>query len=307
MEREAFQQLSRPEVASIMAAAGPKVCVFPFNGTRRWFMLEQAGRGGDVGAAYFEAVTDRLIELSQLLFEHGVATLLMPLLSPHLFRARGPAYTDQTVRALSLLTDDPRFLAFYRTYDVRVRFYGEFEAFLSAEGPAELVDRFNAVTTATAGNRRHRLFWGICADDAVNATASLAVRHYRENGVVPDRRALIEGYYGEYVPPVDIFISSAKPRAFDMPLLSSGREDLYFTVTPSPYLNERQLRDILYDHMFSRRNDTHDYDAMSPDDWAALRQFYVLNQGKTLGVGARLRSWGPWHPLPQVMLPEELI
>ena len=40
MELESFLQLPLEEAARLVRADGPKVAVFPINGTRRWFMLE---------------------------------------------------------------------------------------------------------------------------------------------------------------------------------------------------------------------------------------------------------------------------
>jgi hypothetical protein len=79
-----------------------------------------------------------------------------------------------------------------------------------------------------------------------------------------------------------------------MPLLALGEEDLYFTVTPSFYLSERQLRDILYDHLYTRRVE-------EGDNWAVMKEFYRVNMNKTLGVGAQREGF--WYPLPQVNLP----
>ena len=41
---ERFLKLPPEQVASLVNAAGQKVCVFPVNGTRRWFMLEHADK-----------------------------------------------------------------------------------------------------------------------------------------------------------------------------------------------------------------------------------------------------------------------
>ena len=161
---------------------------------------------------------------------------------------------------------------------------------------------------------------------AVNATtvAGLAVRYYLEHGRVPDRRALVEMYYGEVVGPVDFFIGFGKLRAFDMPLVATGREDLYFTISPSLYLTQRQLRRILYDHLWARTRTKADLQPdevnaavdsrpgvqtgqtgeLSADDLASMKRFYKANLGRTLGVGTRHQS-GRWHPLPQVEAPPD--
>ena len=297
MDAKTFRNLSRGDVAQIMGEAGPKVCVFPLNGTRRWFMLERARPNEDFASAYLDAITTRLVEICQLLFEHGVDTLLMPILSPHLFQARGDGYTRMTIEALTLLTDHPKFLDFYEAQAVRVRFYGDYGQYFAGTPYAYLLDHFDSVTQNTLAHKGHRLFWGVCAHDGVETTAALAIRYYKERGHEPDKRALVEMYYGEYIPPVDFFITALKPRAFDMPLVTNGREDLYFTVTPSPYLTEVQLRDILFDHLYARPKEETNYQGMEPEDWLSLRQFYEANQNKTLGVGARHKQWGIWYPV----------
>ena len=49
MDRDNFLALPAGEVAKIVRGSGSKVCVFPFNGTRRWFLLEY-GRDFDSDA-----------------------------------------------------------------------------------------------------------------------------------------------------------------------------------------------------------------------------------------------------------------
>jgi hypothetical protein len=88
-----------------------------------------------------------------------------------------------------------------------------------------------------------------------------------------------------------------------MPLLETGEQDLYFTVSPSPYLTGAQLVAILYDHLISRREMDTDYAAMSPDDWARMKAFYQINLGKTQGVGVQSRHGGFWYPKSQVQVP----
>jgi adenosine tuberculosinyltransferase len=121
---------------------------------------------------------------------------------------------------------------------------------------------------------------------------------------LPDKRALVEMYYGEWVAPVDLFIGFDKPSAFDVPLVATGSEDLYFTVTPSPYLSQRQLRAILYDHLYSRRGSDADYDSLDAGAWQVMKEYYRSNLGNTLGVGTR--AGNIWYPLPQVTLPPAL-
>jgi tuberculosinol/isotuberculosinol synthase len=299
MDYSTFQNLTTQEIAQLVQANGPKVCVFALNGTRRWFMLEHAKPGEDFAAAYLAAITKRYIEIAQLLFDHGINTLLMPALSPYLM-ARGSDYVQLAANALTQLTDQPQFRNFYDAYKVRVRFYGDYKQCFVDTAFAHLPAQFDDLTAQTIGNGQHRLFWGVCAHDATETTIALSIRFYEKYGRQPDKQELISMYYGEAVPPVNIFISSAKLRAFDMPLISSGREDLYYSVSPSPYFTESQLRDILYDHLYARRKEKIDYGTLPPEKWAELRTFYQANLSKTLGVGQKDDS-GFWHPASQVI------
>jgi hypothetical protein len=81
---------------------------------------------------------------------------------------------------------------------------------------------------------------------------------------------------------------------FDMPLLGTGAEDLYFSISPSPYMTRRQLRAILYDHLYVRPAPEPDYATLSEQELQWLRQYYHRNRDYAFGVG-RLES-NLWIP-----------
>ncbi len=267
-------------------------------------MLEHASPDlSSMSDSYLGVMTDRHIELYQLLFDHGVDTLLTPIFGPDLLQ-RGDDYVEMAVDGMARLGTHPDFLAFYETYGVRVRFYGNYSQYLDRSSVARLSQAFDGATRETRSHRQCRLFFGLFAHDAVETVAALSVDFYNQHGQVPDKETLVELYYGEYVARVDFFIGFDRFSAFDMPLVSTGQEDLYFTVAPSPYLTKRQLRTILYDHMYIRPDDQADYSNLSPEDWSLMHEFYQTNLGRTQGVGARHGRQGFWYPLPQVNLPE---
>lgn len=316
MDIEAFQSLPTAEVARLVRAAGTKTCVFPLKGTRRWFLMEHAlPDAKDPARVYLDATMKRSIELYRLIFDHGIDALLTPTFSPDVM-ARGEDYMQMAAKGLARPATHPEYLAFYEEYGVRVRFYGDYRKYLDPTPHAYLSDLFDEVTARTMAHDRHRLFYGLFAHDPCETVAGLAVRYYLEHGRVPDKQALVEMYYGEYVGPVDFFIGFGKLRAFDMPLVATGREDLYFTISPSLYLTQPQLRTILYDHLWARTRTKADLQpaevnaavgsrpavqtgGLSADDLASMKRFYKANLGRTLGVGTRHQS-GRWHPLPQV-------
>ena len=89
IDRETFLELPTAEVAKLVRAAGTKVCVFPINGTRRWFMLEHQDQNN--AESYSSITWLRHIELYKLIFDHGCDTLLTPIFGPDLL-ARGESY-----------------------------------------------------------------------------------------------------------------------------------------------------------------------------------------------------------------------
>ena len=296
IHRDEFLSLPVEEVARIVRSAGPQVCVFPINGTRRWFMLEHSRRKWDDPlGAYMDIAAANHIALYKLIFDHGVDTLLTPTIGPDIL-LRGDEYMARIGgEGLARLAQGPDFQKFYTDYNVRVHFYGNHRRELKVTPYAHLSDLFDQAAQQTSSHRRFRLFFGVFGNDATQAVAEFTVQYYQENGRIPDRRQVVEMYYGEYIEPATFFIGFDRFSAFDYPLLGLGEENLYFTVAPSPYLTERQLRLILYDHLFTRRLPEPDYARLSPQVVQELHDYYHEHRDRVLGVGS-LKN-GFWIPL----------
>lgn len=295
MELKSFLRLSVDEVAQLVRTSGHKVCVFPINGTRRWFMLEYGSqKWGDPVTAYMDIAGRNHIGLYRLFFDHGIDTLLTPVFGSDIL-TRGDEYVRRIgVEGLARLAEHPAFTQFYDEYDVRIHFYGDHRGLLRRMKLAHLSDVFDAAAERTRDHKRFRLFFGVFANDATQAVAEYSANYFQANGRVPEKRELIEMYYGEYVEPVDLFIGFDRFSAFDMPLLATGEEDLYFTVSPSPYMDQVQLRHILYDHIYRRRSPEPEYGELPPEALQDLRDFYMANRRRTLGTGELIR--GIWVP-----------
>lgn len=304
MDIDSFQNLSTSEIAELVRERGPRVCVFPINGTRRWFVIECPQRAGEgLDEVYMSCLGKRHVELYRLFFDHGIETLLTPIFGPDLLE-RGAEYGRMMVKGLTWFARDQLFLRFYDEYDVRVRVYGDIDRYFRGTLYEGAIEAYEELARRTASHRAHRLFFGVCANDPTGQVADIAVAFYREHGRPPNRREVIEAYYGEYLPPVDLFIGFDRLAAFDMPLIATGSEDLYFTVSPSPYMDASTLRAILYDHMYARRV-SEDYGGLSPAGWKELGRFYRLNRHSVLGLGRQHASGCFWYPIPQVQLPPE--
>jgi adenosine tuberculosinyltransferase len=292
---EHFLQLPTQGVATLVKATGEKVCVFPVNGTRRWFMLEHSDEiGNDFFEAYMKASIKNHVELCAMLFDHGIHTILAPVFGRELMQ-RGDEYTQRVgIDGLVRTATDPNFRKFYEQYGVKVRFYGDYRDVLTGTPYEYALKSIYEVVEITKHNSRFRLFFGVFADAVTETLARLSVEHYLAHSAVPDKEALIRKYYGEDLPPVSIFIGFDKFSVFDMPLLSTGEEDLYFSVSPSPYMTERQLRAILYDHIYVRPTPEPDYTALGHDELNWLRNYYRNNKDYAFGVGKlKFNLWIP--------------
>lgn len=301
MDLETFQNLPTEAAAQLVRESGPKVCVFPINGTRRWFLLEHGFPEQNFVEKYLATIDDRHIELYKLLFDHGIDTLLTPVVGPDILeRERN---TDLVERGLmTWFGGNPGFLSFYDEYDVRVRVYGDAQRYLQDTSIAHVLQAFDETARRTAAHQRRRLFYGVCAHDATETIAGIGVHFYQQHNRLPSRYEIVEAYYGEYVEPASFFIGFGPFTAFDMPLLATGDEDLYFTISPSPYLDTHTLRAILYDHLYVRPGET-DCTDLAPKDLDGMRAFYQANLGRTLGVGEK--RGGIWYPRLQVVVPSE--
>jgi tuberculosinol/isotuberculosinol synthase len=304
LDKITFQQLPIDKVVQLVRDAGSKVCVFPINGTRRWFILEHpAQAASDFVDSYLHISSEKHLELYQLFFDHGIDTLLTPIFGPDILE-RDADYRPIIEQGLLWFAQNPDFLRFYDTYDVRVRVYGDVERYLRDTPYASVLEAFEGLVRRTESHHSRRLFFGLCAHDPAERVAQIGMEYFQKRGALPGKREIVEAYYGEYVDPVSFFIGFDRPSAYDMPLIATGEEDLYFTVSPSLYMDEETLRSILYDHLFSRR--IHEqYDELTPEDWQTLTDFYRSNRHHVLGVGDRSPKGNFWYPLPQVDLPAQ--
>jgi tuberculosinol/isotuberculosinol synthase len=295
IDRETFVNLPAIEIAKIVQGTGPQTCVFPINGTRRWYLLEHGNETHPNPIEdYIEITGQRHIETFKLFFQHGLDTLITPIFGGEILN-RGEDYMDRiAVAGMARLATNTDFLSFYEKYDVRVHFYGDYHQQFTGTPYAHLPDIFDRISKHTAHHQHYRLFYGVFANDATERTAEISIRFFQKNNRLPTRRDLIELYYGEYIEKANIFIGFEKFNVFDYPMLGWGEESLYFTVAPSLYLGDRQLRNILYDYLYLRPVQDPDYAVMPEQDFEAMRQFYAINRETTFGVG-EMRG-GIWYP-----------
>jgi hypothetical protein len=280
-----FLDLSMMEIADMVRASGTRVCVFPFNGTRRWFLLEHGRQHDDYALAYLSETAHGYIRLYKLLFEHGIETIVAPIFGGDILK-RGEPYLSQAIKGMGWLTGHADFMSLYDEYDVRVHFYGDYKKnVLSVTGGSSLLELFDNITQQTSPHIQHKLFYGVFGNDATEEIARISTKWYETHGTIPSRREIVEQYYGEYIEKADMFIGFERFAAYDFPMLNLGNESLYFTVAPSLYMTQTLLRKILYDHMYLRPLPEPDYSAMTDDELARIRNNYLTRRDNVFGVG----------------------
>ena len=285
---------SRERVARwILSRPRPVVMGWPFNGTRRWYLLHRGRRPNTDD--YVVTLIRRQAELHRLIFAHGISVIMAPGFGSELL-ARGTDYTRLVLGGLLRLVEDPVYQEMFSS-GTRIRFYGDFEEVLDTPAFRPILQVCADLTSATASGDGPLLLIGLFADAPYPTLARLSVEFATRRGRPPDRRELIEAYYGLDVPDLSIYLGFAQPGVFEVPLVATGLEDLYATLTPSPDLTEAQLRGILYDHLVTRRTPAPDYGTLSADARAALTEYNERYSGITLGVGRIDPITRVWTPL----------
>lgn len=289
---DTFVHLSNIQVARLVNEHGQKVCVIPISGVQSWYAMEY-GKNMDSHhpGHYMEEVTKKLLDMYYLFFSQGIHTLVSPLHG--LMEEDGEPLTSR-LRRLEILTTHSDFLCFYEKYGVRVHFFGDYRRQLAGTPYAYLTGQFERLSKHTRKNTDHRLFYGLFTGNAAENIAELSVRHFIRTGQVPNRRAMMELYYGDAIESADLFIGSDKFNPADYPLLNFAEENLYFTAAPSFYLDNGQLRRILHDHLHPRQEP--DYAQLSERELAALKDFYRAQRNMPMGLGSlRPGAWVSPH------------
>ena len=276
----------------VSARPEPVVMGWPYNGTRRWYIAYR--RRKPDAKDYLRVLIRRQAELHRLIFAHGVSVILAPSFGAETLR-RGEAYTRYALGGLALLPDDEVYRALIDS-GVRIRFYGDYERALADVGLSSALDACAALAAESAWGEGPLLLIGLFADDPYPTIARLSVEFAEREGRPPGRAELIEAYYGLPVPDLSLYVGFAQPEMFDVPLLTTGLEHLYATLNPSPDLTERQLREILYDHLVTRRAPPVDYGALSPKAQLELTKYTERGKGDTLGLGRIDPLTGLWRP-----------
>ncbi len=285
---------SRTDVARwIFNRPDPVVMGWPYNGTRRWYLVHR--KENPNAEDYLTTLIRRQAMHHRLVFDHGISVLVAPGFGFETLR-RGEDYVRYALGGLLQLADDEIYQEMFAA-GVRLRFYGDYENVLDSPLYRPMLDACAELVANTASGDGPLLLIGLFADDPYPAIARLSVKFAARHGRAPDRKELIEAYYGLPVPDLSLYLGFTQPEMFDIPLLATGLEHLYVTLNPSPDFQEKQLREILYDHLATRNTPPVDYETLSPEAQAKLAENSKRYSGKTLGLGYVDPATSLWNPL----------
>jgi hypothetical protein len=272
--------------------ARPQLGVFVPDGSRR---LVLAFTDAQPQTAEFYALCATLparylLHSLRVFFEHGLPTLLVPILSRSVL-GRGTRYQQLTaLEGLRLLFADEEWLKFYDEFDVRVNIYGEPRRL--AETECESALKWIAQTCQnTASHRTHHLLYAI--GESARAGQDIAeqgIAFFKTQGRIPTLKELNAVYYGEVLPTADFFIMTSKISGLGaLPrFLVDGDTEAYFLPAAGPIgLTANNYRRILYDLLYARaslRTGIDEFE-ITPTNRALLHDYYERATNVVLGLG----------------------
>lgn len=281
-----------------------KSLIFSPGGSSRWYFMEY----GDTQKGYLDRETfleysrrtlNRILEATHMMMVDGIETVFVIAFTPQ-FDKRDSKYQAVMGDGLSLMVDEET-TTLYEEYGMHVKFRGMWETVLGHYGQQTMYDKFCDIEKITAKNNRPRLIWCIQDKPIPDSLMTVVQDHIRHEGEMPDKQTLAHEYYGETNTDTPLFIGNNKPSIGGQlpPFLSPG--DLYFTVSPTLYLNQTVWRNILFDHLFARQVTYRNYTDIDPDALRELREFYQTNQSSVIGVGQFNNATQTWRPVESLI------
>jgi hypothetical protein len=240
-----------------------------------------------------------LLRSLKVFFEHGLPMLLVPILSRSVLN-RGSNYRQLTaLEGLKLLFAGEEWFDFYKTYDVRVRIYGEPERLAGTECEVAL-DWIEKTCEQTAAHQTHTLLFAIGESPILGQDiATMGINFYRQHQREPTFEEQVRLYYGDDLPPADFYIMTSKVSglgALPRFLVNSDTEAYFLPVAGAMGLNLQTYRLILYDLLFERAESQGKFgeDELSAKAQATLKAYYQRVAHRVIGLGQRI---GPvWVP-----------
>jgi hypothetical protein len=300
-DQSAFLQMPTEAIVALTREHGrPRVGIFVPDGNRRLVLsTTQLEEGSDEFLAQV-AVSQTTLGLDTLkvFFGHGLSTLFTPLFSRSVL-ARGTSYRNLVVlKTLEIMFTGDAWLKFFKTWDVRLRVYGDLSA-LRQLGCEQAHLWIEQVQRYTQTHTTHALFVGLGGEPLVGHDSALAAsRFYRKYEREANTDELVEFLYGRPVPQADFVVFTSYLSGLGaLPALVCGKDtQMYSLAAPGVMaLTPKTYRMILYDLLFMRDDIAGQccY-GLDQGERARLRLWYANHVETVIGVGRRIGTvWIP--------------
>jgi hypothetical protein len=268
--------------AEQVARVAPTTVIFAPGGTRRSAVLAGISPQSD---EYARWTRERMIKCSELFFTLGVRHLFMSVMRPPQLAEVG-RYRDRLLDWLDWGLSGPEALADYARRGWRVRLLG-------AEGLGQLGTAAERLRQTMPGTATPALWYYVVPELESPWQWVRAALTRTQGNMTSD---VIRALYGEDVPLATLYLAFGKPMFVPdlLPPLLSGDIQCYWTQRPGYGLDERMLRQIIYDYAYLRPTWTRDKSARYADVEAHRS---LWEQAPTLGLGQRVGAF--WYPLSE--------
>ena len=268
--------------ADCVARVAPATVIFAPGGTRRSAVLAGISPQSD---EYARWTHERMVKCSELFFELGVRHLFMSVMRPPQLAEVG-RYRDRLLDWLDWGLAGPEAIADYARLGWRVRLLG-------ADGLGQLGTAAERLRQTMPGTTTPTLWYYVVPEvESPWHWVRAALRQTEGNASSDVIRAL----YGEELPLATLYLAFGKPMLVPdlLPPLLSGDIQCYWTQRPGYALDERTLRQIIYDYAYLRPTWTRDKSARYADVEA---QRSLWEQAPILGLGRRIGAF--WYPMSE--------
>jgi len=292
-----FLKLTCSEIAEIIKIAQkPKNVTVMIDGTRRILKLKLEHHSDPwlYQKTHIETLMEKSIEVTDWLFDMGVNVVTGPLASFGNLHRQDFIPTGLEHLLSPLLKEQS--LEIINKHQAHVTFYGDTEYVKNLPGGESLKEyqhAFQHINEQIAHPKKQILIGlGFTTDRETTLIAHQAINFYKETGRLPTQEDLITKYFGNKIPPVDIFIRTNELKSSGglTPLLTHHDTQFYFPVSPGLIsLTKTNIKRILYDYLFNRNLSagTHQHQPINADQAKKISNFYHNSQDKILGVGDR--------------------
>jgi hypothetical protein len=268
--------------AERVASIAPATVIFAPGGTRRSAVLAGISPQSDEYASW---TRERMVKCSELFFKLGVHHLFMSVMRPPQLAEVG-RYRDRLLDWLDWGLAGPEALADYARLGWRVRLLGADELGQLGTAAERLRQAMPGTTTPT--------LWYYVVPEAESPWKWVRDALHRTEGNTSSD--VIRALYGEELPLATLYLAFGKPMFVPdlLPPLLSGDVQCYWTQRPGYTLDERTLRQIIYDYAYLRPTWTRDKSSRYADVEANRS---LWQQSPVLGLGRRVGAF--WYPITE--------